>query len=258
MEHLSHIDDLLAAEPTAEKDRSVTSDIGVEWKQRAIENRAGSSSNSSGSRDNATAAGHGSSRDEEVCELDGTSFSPYYGQLQHQQNMLQDWVRTGMYQYAFAQNASDFHGATVMDVGTGTGLLAFFAVQSGARKVYAVEMAKEMAACARLLVEGNHMNGVIDILECAVENTAVEEKMDIIVSEPIGFLLVHERMLESFVKARDMYLRPGGLMMPSKGVIMAAPFTDPVLWSEQVCACVRVCVRACARERETHTIIKSP
>ena len=39
---------------------------------------------------------------------------------------------------------------------------------------------------------------------------------------------------ESFVKARDMYLKPGGLMMPSQGVIMACPFTDQTLWDEQV------------------------
>ena len=207
-----------------------TSEIGSAWKAAATANSS-SSSSSSGS-----GSGSSSSSDDprdQVCELDGTSFSMYYGQLQHQQNMLQDWVRTGMYQYAFSQNAADFSGATVMDVGTGTGLLAFFSVQAGAKKVYAVEMAKEMAACARLLVAGNNMEGVIDVLECAVEDTQLEQKVDIIVSEPIGFLLVHERMLESFVKARDMYLRPGGLMMPSRGVIMACPFTDQTLWDEQ-------------------------
>jgi histone-arginine methyltransferase CARM1 len=206
---------------------SATSEIGSAWKAAAASKASG------GGGGGDKESGSGDSRDE-VVQLDGTSFSMYYGQLQHQQNMLQDWVRTGMYQYAFSQNAADFSGATVMDVGTGTGLLAFFSVQAGARKVYAVEMAKEMAACARLLIKGNNMESVIEVLECAVEDTKVEGKVDIIVSEPIGFLLVHERMLESFVKARDMYLKPGGLMMPSQGVIMACPFTDQTLWDEQV------------------------
>ena len=58
-------------------------------------------------------------------------------------------------------------------------------------------------------------------------------KVDIIVSEPIGFLLVHERMLESFIAARDLYLRPGGLMMPTTSDIVVAPFTDAALWTEQ-------------------------
>jgi histone-arginine methyltransferase CARM1 len=45
----------------------------------------------------------------------------------------------------------------------------------------------------------------------------VPEKVDIIISEPIGFLLVHERMLESYVVARDRFLKPNGLMMPTTG-----------------------------------------
>lgn len=39
--------------------------------------------------------------------------------LQHQQNMLQDYVRTGTYQYAITENRADFEGRTVMDVGAG-------------------------------------------------------------------------------------------------------------------------------------------
>ena len=74
---------------------------------------------------------------------------------------------------------------------------------------------------------------MIEILEVAVEKTNLKEKVDIIVSEPIGFLLVHERMLESFIKARDMYLKPGGLMFPSHADILVAPFTDDVLFAEQ-------------------------
>ena len=59
--------------------------------------------------------------------------------LVHQQNMLQDIVRTGTYHDAILHNPSDFKDKVVMDVGTGSGILAFFAANAGARKVYAVE-----------------------------------------------------------------------------------------------------------------------
>ena len=80
-------------------------------------------------------------------------FAVYYGQLPHQQTMLQDEVRTGTYERAIQANAMDFAGKVVLDVGTGTGILAYFAAKAGARKVYAVEAsnaavtARELMAC---------------------------------------------------------------------------------------------------------------
>jgi histone-arginine methyltransferase CARM1 len=56
-------------------------------------------------------------------------FTQYYAQLLHQANMLQDSVRTGTYQQAMLQNSADFADKVVLDVGTGTGILAFFAIQ---------------------------------------------------------------------------------------------------------------------------------
>ena len=53
----------------------------------------------------------------------------YYGQLQHQQNMLQDYIRTGSYYEAIMENKVDFDGKVVMDVGAGSGILSLFAAQ---------------------------------------------------------------------------------------------------------------------------------
>jgi histone-arginine methyltransferase CARM1 len=55
----------------------------------------------------------------------------YYGMLQHQQNMLQDYVRTGAYFLAITDNPTDFAGKTIMDVGAGSGILSLFAAQVG-------------------------------------------------------------------------------------------------------------------------------
>lgn len=49
--------------------------------------------------------------------------------LMHQQNMLQDQVRTGTYYAAILENTGDFQGKVVMDVGAGSGILSLFAAQ---------------------------------------------------------------------------------------------------------------------------------
>lgn len=159
-------------------------------------------------------------------------FFHYYGLLVHQQNMLQDAARTGTYHKAMIANVTDFRGKVVMDVGTGSGILAFFAVKAGAKRVYAVE-ASDVAEHARRLVEANGLAEKIIVVRGKVEEVFIPEPVDVIVSEPMGFLLVHERMLESYMIARQRFLKPGGLMYPTTGTIFVAPFSDAALWQEQ-------------------------
>ena len=73
----------------------------------------------------------------------------------------------------------------------------------------------------------------IIVLKGKVEEVKIEEKVDIIISEPMGFLLIHERMLESFCVARTRFLKPGGLMFPTTGTIFAMPISNGTLYSEQ-------------------------
>jgi ribosomal protein L11 methylase PrmA len=56
----------------------------------------------------------------------------------------------------------------VLDVGTGSGLLAFFAVQAGAKIVYAVE-ASDSAAVAMDLCKANGMEGRVKIIKGKIE-----------------------------------------------------------------------------------------
>ena len=73
-----------------------------------------------------------------------------------QKDMLEDHKRTGAYHQAILNNPSSFKDKVVLDVGTGSGILAIFAAQAGAKKVYAVE-ATGMAKVAQRLVAGNNV-----------------------------------------------------------------------------------------------------
>eukprot|EP00947_MAST-08B_sp_MAST-8B-sp1_P002657 g2657.t1 len=178
----------------------------------------------------ATSAAVDKAKDELRSKADDTFFH-YYGLLSHQQNMLQDYVRTGHYNSGILHNAADFRDKVVLDVGTGTGILAIFAAQAGARKVYGIE-ASSIAPHAERLIEANGLSDRIEIVRGKVQDVQLPEKVDVIVSEPMGFMLVHERMLEVFVMARDKWLKPGGRMFPTRGTIYLAPFTDQSLYDE--------------------------
>lgn len=115
-------------------------------------------------------------------ELQGesaTDFANYfvsYGYLYHQKDMLQDKGRMDGYRNAILGNAKCFEGKTVLDVGTGSGVLAIWAGMAGARKVYAVE-ATSMAQHARRLVQQNGMQDVVTVLEGYMEKIELPEKV---------------------------------------------------------------------------------
>ena len=155
-----------------------------------------------------------------------------YSTLVQQQGMLQDSVRTSLYQFAMLENTSDFNGQTVLDVGAGTGILSFFAAKAGAKRVYAVE-ASGMASKAEKLAAGNGLSGVVTVINKKVEEVELDARVDVLISEPLGIALVNERMLESYLRARDALLKPGGKMFPDKANLFAAPFSDEALYQEQ-------------------------
>lgn len=118
-----------------------------------------------------------------------------------------------------------------MDVGAGSGILSFFAVQAGAAKVYAVE-ASNMSQFAQQLVAANHLSDRIEVIAGKIEEIELPQKVDIIISEPMGYMLYNERMLETYLHAKK-WLKPNGKMFPSRGDLHVAPFSDEQLFIEQ-------------------------
>lgn len=151
--------------------------------------------------------------------------SIHYQFLGNQQHMLLDAQRTGAYHRGITHNRADFEGKTVLDVGAGTGILSLFAAQAGARKVYAVEGTRSADYAERLIAANGYADRV-EVVRARLDELELPERVDVVISEPWGFFLFHERMVEAFVLARDRFLKPGGRMFPGNARVWLAPFAD--------------------------------
>uniref|UniRef100_A0A673LZV1 type I protein arginine methyltransferase n=1 Tax=Sinocyclocheilus rhinocerous TaxID=307959 RepID=A0A673LZV1_9TELE len=81
------------------------------------------------------------------------------------------------------------------------------------------------------LVKSNNLSNKITVLSGKIEEVSCSEKVDVIISEPMGYMLLNERMLESYLHAKN-WLKPKGMMFPTQGDIHLAPFTDEQLYME--------------------------
>ncbi|MEH6604224.1 MAG: class I SAM-dependent methyltransferase [Pseudomonadales bacterium] len=116
--------------------------------------------------------------------------------------------------------------SVVLDLGAGMGVLGLIAAQAGAKKVYLVEPQAVVRAAIEIASENNLSDRIV-ILEGKVEEVAIPEKVDLILSVMAGNLLFSEDLLPSFYHARDKYLKDGGIVIPSVAELVVAPVSAP-------------------------------
>ncbi|KAA8493522.1 Protein arginine N-methyltransferase 1 [Porphyridium purpureum] len=165
-----------------------------------------------------------------------TSSDYYFESYAHfgiHEEMLKDEVRTRTYMEAIVSNAHLFKNKVVLDVGCGTGILSMFAVRAGAKEVYAVEMSS-IADYARKIFKENNMDSSITLFQGKMEEVQLPSKVDIIISEWMGYFLFYESMMDSLLFARDQWLAPGGLIFPDVCNLYLCAIEDAQYRSEKI------------------------
>lgn len=61
----------------------------------------------------------------------------------------------------------------------------------------------------QVLVNSNRLTERVVVIPGKVEEVTLPEQVDIIISEPMGYMLFNERMLESYLHAKK-FLKPNG------------------------------------------------
>merc|ERR1712061_433147 len=109
-------------------------------------------------------------------------------------DMLKDQVRTGSYMHAINGCKHFFEGKTVLDVGSGTGILCLFAARAGAKRVLGIECS-DIVDFAEAIAAQNGFADRITYVRGKVEEVQLPvDKVDIILSEWMGYFLIYESM----------------------------------------------------------------
>ena len=114
----------------------------------------------------------------------------------------------------------------VVDIGTGTGVLAIAAAHAGARHVYAIESGK-IGEVAQNLFKANSLADRITLIKGHSTKINLPERADVLVSELIGEEPFEEKVLEVMMDARNRFLKPTGRLLPCAIQVFGLPVTIP-------------------------------
>lgn len=138
--------------------------------------------------------------------------------------MLNDQGRTQAFKNAIQRVVKA--GDVVVDIGSGTGVLAAFAAHAGAKKVYALEAGSVRQSAEKLFAD-NGLAEKVTLISGWSTQVSIPEPVDVIVGEVLGNDPFGEDVLETYRDAVRRFLKPGGKVIPEQvelwGVLVQVP-----------------------------------
>lgn len=139
-------------------------------------------------------------------------------------SMLEDRTRTQAFLRAIEKTVMP--GDIVLDLGTGTGILALAAARAGAAHVYAVE-AGHIGRLAQALFQANGMADKITLIPGWSVSVDLPQLADVLVSEILGSRALSERILPITLDARTRLLKPEARLIPERLELWGLPVRLP-------------------------------
>ncbi len=138
----------------------------------------------------------------------------YLGQLiplHYHYNLLMDTCRVDLFREAI--DAVVQPGATVLELGGGTGVLSFFAAQK-AKKVYCVERNPALAEAATRFLAGNRHGDRVEVVGADAMDYLPDEPVDVVICEMLHVGLLREKQTSVIQSFKDRYRRKFGGRLP--------------------------------------------
>jgi predicted RNA methylase len=95
-------------------------------------------------------------------------------------------------------------GATVLELGSGTGVLSFFAAEK-ARKVYAVELNLDLVDASRRFLRQNRHGDRVEVIHADAFEYIPPEPVDVVICEMLHVGLLREKQLEIIDAFKNRY-----------------------------------------------------
>src|SRR3989344_3324574 len=138
--------------------------------------------------------------------------------------MIRDHVRMVAYEIAIKEAVKP--GMTVVDIGTGTGILALWALEAGAKKVYGIDVNKNRIPQTLERISQAGYSDRFEIFNGLSYNVDLPESVDIVVSEILGNLADNEDMTPILADARKRFLKENAIMLPSRVQTYLTPISS--------------------------------
>ena len=151
--------------------------------------------------------------------------------IEYHRTLIADPVRLRAYRDALAAVIRPGE-TTVVDIGTGTGVLAFLAARLGARKVWAYEVAEIGALAAKLKTLNKLRN--VELVPGRSTEIIDPPRADVVVTETLGNYALEEFLVETMNDARARHVKPGGTLIPGAVEQFVCPVVAP-RFRDQLC-----------------------
>ena len=135
--------------------------------------------------------------------------------------LLGDELRMRAYRQAIAETVRP--GDVVVDLGTGTGVLARWAIEAGAGRAYGIERDPALLARAVAAADAEGMGTRFVPVDGLSFDVTLPEPADLVVSEILGNLVDNEDCCRILDDAVRRFLAPGGRLLPRRAERYVVP-----------------------------------